>query len=473
VGGADVTNLITRLRDGARGISTVEDLAQALSVYNAGWQQQVMPGGLTQTLTGEPAEEIARNFVSYTRQAYADNGIVFACMLARMSVFSAARFRWQRLRDGKPSDTFGNSDLEVLERPWVGGTTQDLLSRMIQDADLAGNAFFTRFDDGIVRLRPDWIDIVVAKRLYRGGQVGHVKVGYLYYEGGKERCKPEEAVPFFPEEVAHFMPTPDPQASFRGMSWLTPVVREVQNDGLMNRHKKKFFENGATPNLVIKHAQAASPEKVERFAERMAAQYGGVDNAYKSLNLYPGADVTVVGSDFRQVDFKQVQGAGETRIAAAAGVPPVIAGFSEGLQSATYSNYGQARRRFGDATIHPLWQNAAGSTEPLLPRPGNFGTGRDVRLWYDVSDVPFLREDAKDQSEIAFQRAQTIRQYVDSGFTPESAVAAVNAQDERLLVHTGLFSVQLQEPGSQQEAPAPQQIEAGQTESSGTTTQGA
>jgi hypothetical protein len=197
--------------------------------------------------------------------------------------------------------------------------------------------------------------------------------------------------------------------------------------------------------MVIKHDVAANPEKVKRFAALLDEQHGGVDNAYRTLNLYPGADLTVVGSDFRQIDFKQVQGAGETRIASAAGVPPVIAGFSEGLQAATYSNYAQARRRLADGTIHPLWQNMAGSMEPLIPVSGR-PAGADWRLWYDVSSVPFLREDAADAANITNTKATTIMTYTNSGFTPESAVAAVMAQDESLLVHTGLLSVQLQPP---------------------------
>lgn len=450
-----MTTLLDRLRSGARGITTLEDFSQALSMYNAFGNDLLLGspmGGLSQTLGGEPAEEIARSFMGYTRQAYRENGIVFACMLARMSVFSAARFRWQRLRDGGPSDMFGNPDLYILDRPWPGGTTQDLLARMLQDSDLAGNAFVVRPGGSeLVRLRPDWVDIVVAKRYYRDGVLGYEKKGYIYYQGGKQQCKPEDVVPFFANEVAHFMPTPDPEASFRGMSWLTPVIREVQGDQTMNRHKQKFFENGATPNMVIRHPSGAAPEKVRRFAEQMAEEYGGVENAYKTLNLYPGADVTVVGKDFRQIDLRSVQGAGETRIAAAAGTPPVIVGLSEGLQAATYSNYAQARRRFADGTIHPLWQNASGSIEPIMPRPSGADNSRDIRLWYDVSNVPFLREDAKDASEIAQQEATTIKTYVDAGFTPESAVKAVTSGDKRLLVHTGLVSVQLLPPGGAQQ----------------------
>jgi len=423
----------------------LEDYAQALAMYDPYGVGQAFTG-ITQTLAGGPAEEINVDFTGLARQAMLDNGVVFACMLVRQLVFSAARFRWQRLRDGKPSDTFGTPELGLLERPWPGGTTQDLLSRMIQDADLAGNAFVTRDNTELVRLRPDWVDIAVVARARQGGVLGWQKIGYVYHEGG--RHSKHEPVGLLPDEVCHFMPIPDPLASFRGMSWLTPVAREIQGDGLMNRHKRKFFENGASPNLVVKHDVGASPEKVERFAAMLAEKHGGVDNAYKTMNLYPGADVTVVGKDLRQIDFKSVQGAGETRIAAAAGVPPVIVGLSEGLQAATYSNYAQARRRFGDGTVHPLWQNVSGSMEPLLSLPGP-----DVRLWYDVDDVPFLREDAADAANISFTRAQTIRHYTDAGFTPESAVKAVMADDERLLVHSGLYSVQLRPAGADQTVP--------------------
>lgn len=439
-------------------VTSVDDLAIMLGSYaGAGgsylWDGGPMGTSYKTTYGNQQAERIGGDFTGLARQAFKDNGIVFAVMLTRMLVFSGVRFRFQSYRDGKPSDTFGSKDLSILDTPWVGGTTQDMLNRTIQDADLAGNSFWVRSKDELgqqgnelVRLRPDWVDIAVVERRYRGGVMGHQKIGYVYWEGGRWDDDREPVV-LLPDEVAHFMPMPDPTANFKGMSWLTPVIRELQADKMMTTHRRKFFENGATPNMVIKHDAQADPVKVQRFAEMLQQRHGGTDNAYKTLNLYPGADLTVVGSDFRQIDFRAVQGAGETRIAAAGGVPPVIVGLSEGLQAATYSNYGQARRRLADGTMHPLWGNVAGSFAPLLPQQGRTGS-RDYRLWYDSSDVPFLREDAKDSADIAMVKAQTIKFYVDAGFTPESAIKAVDAEDERLLVHTGLYSVQLQEPGS-------------------------
>jgi phage portal protein BeeE len=238
------------------------------------------------------------------------------------------------------------------------------------------------------------------------------------------------------------------------MSWLTPVLREIVNDKAMNVHKSKFLENAATPNLSVSLDKDVSLAAFTAFKEAMDAGHGGYTNAYKTLYLGGGADVKVIGSDFHAMDFKNIQGAGETRIAAAGGVPPVIVGLSEGLQAATYSNYAQARRRFADGTLHPLWQNVAGSFANIIPRPtpGN-GSGGEVRLWYDSKDVPFLREDQKDAAVIQSTQASTINTLITAGFEPETAVKAVMAEDFGLLSHTGLTSVQLVPPSDGQPAP--------------------
>lgn len=793
------------------GTITLEQYAQQLSqfTYN-GW---TYPGGVRQTLAGNGTEKAPNNFEGLVTQAYQANGIVFACMLARMMVFSTIRFQWQRILNGKPSDTFGNRDLSIFEEPWPGGTTQDLLTRLIQDADLAGNwygyAESTLATLGtqdpkreLVRLRPDWVQIVAVPRRINagakrnlpnpdGGQVGWRKIGYLYTENGGG--SQNEAVPFLVDEIAHYAPIPDPLGAFIGMSWLTPVIREIAADQSMTRYKRRFMDNGASPNLVVRHfpgvpgsngnpgLAGATEEAVESWIKKFDDKYSGIDRAGRTMHLYPGADVTVVGSNLKEIEFKVVQGAGEplaldtsiptpsgwttmgeiqvgdevigrdglpakvvgvspvhhgrdcyrvtfndrtsivadaghlwvamdratrarsektyttgdlagliedwrdrelggnrmgvpvaaaaklpdrdllvdpyvlgvwlgdgqtagaavcgaeadlpfiadeirrrgysvtewstkpgkvsviglpggflaaldalgvlgdkhipqdylraseqqrlellrglmdtdgtvgsrgsetcefsskdealarqfadlsrslgqrttvsrkveprsrtgetwrvtfradpdmvpfrmprkvarcvtplhvrnraivsvepvesvpvrciavdtpdhlfcagegwvlthnTRIAAAAGVPPIIVGLSEGLESATYSNYSSARRRFADGTIHPLWKNAAGSLQRLVPRPDDY-----VRLWYDTSDVEFLREDEKDAAEIADLQAKTIRTYIDGGFEPASVIAAVEANDRRLLTHTGWFSVQLQQPGAQQ-----------------------
>lgn len=475
-------NLLGRmLSRGQRSIETIDDyisLVNSFSFNGIGYGFAGGSLGVTETLGGQVTEMAPNHFVGLASHAYQANGVVFACMLVRQLVFSSIRFQWQQMSKGKPSGMFGDASLAVLESPWTGGTTQDLLIRTIVDADLAGNAYWYRNtslarlgtnepDSELVRMRPDWLDIVVEPRMIRGGpgqvgggQLGWRKLGYVYTErsGMGSECDP---VAFLADEVAHFHPIIDPLANFRGMSWLTPILREIQADQAMTRHQRKFFDNGATVNMVIKHAQGADEAKVRKWIAEFRSEHAGLENAYKSLNLYPGADATPVGSNMEEIDFKKVRGGGETRVAAAAGVPPIIVGLSEGLESATYSNYGQARRRFADGTAHPLWQNMAGSMQQIIKplQPGRGG----LRLWYDTHDVPFLREDEKDAAAIAAIRASTINSYITAGYKPDSVIAAVDANDLTLLVHSGLYSVQLQLPSGQKPDLKPTLVPAQQT----------
>jgi HK97 family phage portal protein len=390
------------------------------------------------TLAGNE-ETIDGSFPGYVEGAYKRNGVVFACMLARMLLFSEARFQFRQLRGGRPGDLFGTQELGVLENPWPNGTTGNLLSRMIQDADLAGN-FYAAYRPGptLRRMRPDWVTIVLGSRT--GRDIDTEIIGYGYRPGG---LNSDELEVFLPETVAHFAPIPDPLARFRGMSWLTPVLREIQADSAATTHKQKFFENGATPNLVVKMGDAVmNPEMFEKWVDKFEGQHAGALNAYKTLYLAAGGDATVIGSDMKQIDFKVTQGAGETRIAAAGGVPPVIVGLSEGLQAATYSNYAQARRRFADMTMRPLWREAAASLAPILTVPAN------AQLWYDDRDIPALQEDRKDAAEIASTQATTMKTLIEAGYEADSVQKAIAAEDWSLLTHSGLVSVQLQPPGA-------------------------
>jgi hypothetical protein len=402
-----------------------------------------LTGPLRQTMPGSLQEEPDGSFQSYVQQAYYANPVVFACMRARRSLFTEARFQWQRFRSGRPGDLFSTPEMDVLETPWPGGSTGDLLGQMIDYADLAGDAFVTRVPGGLRMLRPDWVTIILGSRSDPSADSSAIDTevfGYAYYPGG--RYAGAKPVFLLQDEVAHFAPVPDPLTRFRGMSWMTPIVHEVMADTAMSQHRLRFFENGATVNLVITLDPSVVREEFDAWVAAFKAGHVGREKAYKPLYLGGGTTVTKVGSDPKDLDFKQVQGAGETRIAAAAGVPPIIVGLSEGLQAATYSNYGQARRAFADGTMRPLWRMAAAALQTIVPAPGG------SRLWYDDRDIAFLQEDVKDDADIRQANVAAIKSLIDAGFEPDAAIDAVDAGDLKRLSgkHTGLYSVQLQPP---------------------------
>lgn len=387
-------------------------------------------------------ETIENDFMGYVQGAFKRNSIVFACCVTRQMVFTEARFQFQQIRQGRPQDYFGTPELDILENPWPNGQTGDLLARAIQDADLAGNHYVVREGKRLRRLRPDWVDIILSAD--PDTAVASDVVGYIYKPGGTDNRDLWKIYPITGEsgKIAHWAPIPDPEAQYRGMSWLTPVLREIQADGAATLHKMKFFENAATPNMAVSFKETVTADQFKEFVRALEESHAGVDNAYSTLYLGGGADVTPLTHDFAQLDFKKTQGAGETRIAAAAGVHPVIAGLSEGMQGSSLNagNFKSARDAFADMRMRPLWRSVAAAYSTLINVPAN------SRLWYDDRDIRFLQDDNESLVKMASDEATIITKLIQDGYTPDSIIAAVKKKDWELLKHTGLFSVQLQPP---------------------------
>jgi HK97 family phage portal protein len=407
--------------------------------------QWISTAGATFSTYGGPSvgntELPDANFASFA-EVYRTNGVVFACMSVRQRIFSEVTFRYASLNNGKIGKLFGTPALRLLERPWPNGTTGELASRMIQDVDLAGNFFAVEHAGRIFRRAPDRTSIVLSGNPAEDEYVDIL--GYLYRPGGQVG----PTFTYTPDEMCHWSPLPDPTASYKGMSWLTPILREIRADNSATDHKAKFFANGATPNMVVKFpSDVMDQASFDRFKAKMDQAHGGAGSAYKTLYLAPGADVEVVGKDFQQLDFSNTQGRDETRIASAAGVPAVIVGLKESLggSSLNAGNYSAARRNLADGTMRPLYRSAASALETLVPAPQDKGPSK---LWYDDSGVAFFREDRKDASDIQQTQASTINSYITAGFEPASVIAAVEAEDRSLLVHSGRYSVQLQPPGA-------------------------
>jgi phage portal protein BeeE len=390
-------------------------------------------------------EDIETSFSGYISGLYKSNGIVFAIILARMLLFCEARFAWFEINengeDGKPK---GRGGLDVLERPWPNGGTGELLARMEQDVSLGGNFYAIRDGDRLRRLRPDWVTIVLTAP---PAESSESEVAGYWYHPGRSYSNAGEPAPgddvYLPGEVCHWSPLPDPDAQYRGMSWLAPVVREVQADKSAMEHKLNFFTNGATFGAIVSAKESLTNTQYKEWKANFEGVHSGAGNAYKTLFLASPVDTSVTTANMQQLDFKVTVGAGETRLCAAGGVPPIIVGLSEGLASATYSNYGMARRKFGDHWAHPQWKSASQALAALVEAPDG-----DVRLGVNTKGIAFLREDAKDLAEIQQIKASTLSTLIMAGYTPDSAAAAVEAEDLSLLKHTGLTSVQLVPPGT-------------------------
>ena len=389
------------------------------------WEGQASGAAVLMSTYGQPDREgVLPQLASASAAAFKD-GVAFPAILQRMMLFSEARFQLQSVSDKK---LFGNQSLRILEEPWPDGTSGELLARMELDASLAGNAYLWDSGDGrLVRWRPDWVTII--SELTDGPRGPYRQVTGYHFEPPRQaqpQYGPPQDAPA--EEVAHWAPVPDPDAEYRGMSWLTPVLREAQADAAMTSYKTKYLQNAATPNLLIKYAQKLQPGTVDSIRERVQARYGGVSNAFKTLILDQGADLTVIGNSLSQMDFSNVQSAGTERILAASMVPPVLIGL-EPLRGAG-RGYQESIVKLANLWARPQWRSACGALQKLVPGIPDQG----VRLWYDTSDIAALQDTLTNQAQVTLVRGQSLLVLRQAGYTRESAVAFIRSGDPGQLV---------------------------------------
>jgi phage portal protein BeeE len=363
------------------------------------------------------------------------NSVVFACAATRSLLLSEARFLFQALRKGRPAELFSTPDVQILEQPWPGATTGELIAQADLDVTEHGNSYWVREGDALYRWEPQYVRILtqaVYGQMITPDMVGEKIALYVYTKD------PQRPVFKLPDEIVHHKPYPDPCNRFLGQSWLSACLPDVTTDNLITNHKQAALGQGANLGYVVSFDPQVEKDEFEYFTHYFRENYTGPENAGKTLLLGGGADVKTVGQTFENLALKAITDSGEARVAACAGVPPIIAGLIPGLDASTYSNFNQARRLFADGTLRPLWRAFASALSSVIAVPSG------SRLWYDDRDIPFLRDDAAETAATQQAEMSTIAAGTMAGFEPDSIVAALMANDWSLLKHTGLPSVQVQ-----------------------------
>lgn len=401
------------------------------------------------SISGSPMEASAANFEQIVNTIHSRSGVVSSAVTARGLVLSQLVFKFRPLRE--PGRLFGTPALDILDRPGDDLTRETLLKRCEQDVAYHGNFYVRRLDDGRLRhLRPDWVTILIGSmELPNPNDAGLAAdatvVGYVYKPGGKLSSIKSQLL--LPSEVAHWAPEPHPTSAFIGEAWVTSIWREVAADLQATDHVSKFFENAATANMVVTTPpQVVTPDQFTEWVDAFDGAHRGSVNAWKTIYAAAGTDVTVVGSQLADLRMAELQGGFETRVSSRSRVPATVLLIREGLGGSALNagNYQQTRRLWADSWFSPYAQGLCASLSRLVDVPA------DAELTFDPSRVLLLQEDQQDAATIRQADALTIRQLVDAGYDPDAAVQYVRSNGDLgalLGSHSGLYSVQLQEPG--------------------------
>ena len=393
--------------------------------------------GLSMVMGGTKQLAVGNDFESYVHQVARKSVVVAAAVAARSLLVSQIRFQWRSASQADRGRLFGTESLATLEGPerpfWLKLAEQHVC--------YAGTAYLWVDPTGKLQvLRPDYMRVLLQSDLSPRdpGFAADMRVeGYIYDD------RRSDPVMLSASEVAVWAPEPDPLAPWRGESWITSVLREITQDGQATDHLSKFYENGTTPPLIFSLDAAVNADQAKQYAALLKEQQGGVANAYKPLVIGGGADVQVVGSNIQQLNYRETQGGHETRIASRSRVPAVVLGISEGMQGSALNagNYSQTRRLWADGWFTPHADSLCAALERIVEKPA----GGPSELSYDPTRIMFLQEDEKDAADIAQVQSVALRQLVEGGFDPTSAIEAVTTGDMSKLTHTGKLSVQLQD----------------------------
>jgi phage portal protein BeeE len=404
----------------------LDRIAERYSLRDQGYYEGMASGAavLLTYGTDDSREKSSIDVLSKAAQAYQTNGIVSACVLARMMLLSEATFKFRSLVD---KHLYGNDSLRLLEYPWPNATAGELWARMEQDVSLAGNAYIWKAEpDLLVRRPPAEMTIVSEETPAGAGRTYRKIIGYAWdpnpVRPGGEKPEPQF---YTPDELVHWSPYPDYAANFRGMSWLSPVLREIDSDMAMTTYKTKYMDHGH-PVSVIKYNAKLRPDTIDFISERLMSKYGGVNNAWKPLVVDQGAD-PIMGKGLQELDFRAVQQGSELRICSAGGVPPIIVGLRDAESGESYQT---AMRRFADLTIRPLWRSGCAVLQSLIEDMPSQG----VQLWVDTSDIAALQAAETERAQVGQVNAAAALTLIQAGFTRESVIAAVTSGDMSQLV---------------------------------------
>jgi phage portal protein BeeE len=172
--------------------------------------------------------------------------------------------------------------------------------------------------------------------------------------------------------------------------------------------------------VQVPQGASLSDDQAESLKQKLETRFG-FENRGNVGVLTAGATLQQFGFSPEQLNLKALHDVPETRIAAAMGVPPAVAGLGVGLeQTSNFASMKQVRENFTEVTVVPHWRmDAAKMNHQLKP---DFTDEDDVRIAFDLTNVRALQEDRNE----LFGRVDNA---VKTGWmTPNEARAAVGLE---------------------------------------------
>jgi HK97 family phage portal protein len=306
---------------------------------------------------------------------YAASSAVYACIRLRANSVARPILRVYRNVQGERQEVVDHSLTTLLNYINPFWTRTQLWRQTETDLCWHGNAFWALENlpnkpNEIWRMRPDWVEIVTDP-------VHYIK-GYIYRVDGRDYA-------WSADEVIHFRYF-NPLHEFWGLSPLAAARLAVEMGIDAVTYNRYFFQNYATPSLVLTTKDFISKEQADELLARWNEAVRGVKKAGRTAILHSGLEPKPLGVSQKDAEWLSSMKWALEDVARVYGVPaPLI-----GEEKAVYKNISEAEAALWRETIIPelLWFEEILNVElvPLFKEQGLY-------VAYDLSSIEALQED--------------------------------------------------------------------------------
>lgn len=317
---------------------------------------------------------------------HVQNAAVFACVSVLANTFPEPPLRVFDFDDERLES---HPISEILEEPdrENGMSPSDLSLYMIYHAALGGACYLQKLRSKagrVVGLRPYHVGNITPVR----GAGGQLVAAYDY----RSNRAGETATRLDPKDVIVFRwPSLDLDNAHLPLSPLAPIAKERGTDTELTRFVLEVLYNDAVPRGLIRlpESMGADTERDDALRAIWRERFGRGSRGDVAV-MHSGGDYTRVGMNFSELAVQALRDTPEARIAAAFGVPAILAGLNVGLARSTFSNTAEARKFLTDSRLVPLWERAGSALTRGL-RDEFTGADR-ISIKYDLSRIAALQE---------------------------------------------------------------------------------
>lgn len=342
---------------------------------------------------------IDHKFLTLAQQGYGKNAVVYAVLRVLSSAVAEPPLHLYSVdRKGahKRIDEHTHPLLVLIDRPNELITQYEFWELTTLHCGIAGHSFWWKERDHVGNilalwpLRPDRVGPIYSTSAEEGE---HALLGWSYQVPGTTQYIP---VPRR-DVIAFNLPNPAGESGgmIEGIGPLQVLATEVGADNEASKFVGNLLANYATPSLVIKtKVPLVSEDDAKRLKAGWKQQFGGMQRGEPAI-LDADSEVQQIAWSLDKLEFPDLRGIAESRIAAAFGVPAILVGLRTGLQEGIRATISEQREYFAETTLANYWRRFSDQMSEDLAKE----YGEDLILRFDTTQVKALQLQTRQQKQ--------------------------------------------------------------------------